>query len=128
MDEGREKPRPLTSLQEDEILLKRTVRDFAEAKIRPLVMEMDREARLPRPLIDQLFGLGVMGIEIPSGFGGGGGSFFMAIAAIEELAQVDPAVAVCVDVQNTLVNNALLRWAGAEQKERYLPRLARDTV
>jgi len=128
MDEGREKPRPLTSLQEDEILLKQTVRDFAEAKIRPLVMEMDREARLPRPLIDQLFGLGVMGIEIPSGFGGGGGSFFMAIAAIEELARVDPAVAVCVDVQNTLVNNALLRWAGAEQKERYLPRLARDTV
>ncbi len=119
---------PLTYLQEDERLFKGMVREFAEEQIKPLVMEMDREARLPRTLIDQLFALGVMGIEIPTAYGGSEGTFFMAILAIEELARVDPAVAVCVDVQNTLVNNALLRWASPAQKEHYFPLLAKDTV
>jgi butyryl-CoA dehydrogenase/short/branched chain acyl-CoA dehydrogenase len=107
---------PLTHLQEDERLFK------------GMVMEMDREAKLPRALIDQLFALGAMGIEIPASYGGGGGTFFMAILAVEELARVDPSVAVCVDVQNTLVNNALLRWASPAQQEHYLPLLAKDTV
>lgn len=128
MEETQARMLPLTHLQEDERLFKEVVREFAEERVKPLVMEMDREARLPLTLIDQLFALGVMGIEIPTSYGGGGGTFFMAILAIEELARVDPAVAVCVDVQNTLVNNALLRWANPTQKKRYLPSLAKDTV
>jgi butyryl-CoA dehydrogenase/short/branched chain acyl-CoA dehydrogenase len=119
---------PLTTLTEDEHLFRDMVREFAEEKVRPHVMEMDRAAKLPRELIDQLFPLGVMGIEIPTIYGGAGSSFFMAILAIEELARVDPSVAVCVDVQNTLVNNAFLRWLTPAQKERFLPQLARDVV
>jgi alkylation response protein AidB-like acyl-CoA dehydrogenase len=91
-------------------------------------MDMDRAGKLPRELIDELFTLGVMGIEIPQSYGGAGSNFLMSILAIEELARVDPAVAVCVDVQNTLVNNALLRWLTPEQQARFFPRLARDTV
>lgn len=119
---------PLTLLSEDEQLFKEMVRGFAEEKVKPFVMEMDREARIPRNLIDQLFALGVMGIEIPTLYGGAGSTFFMSILAIEELARVDPSVAVCVDVQNTLVNNAFLRWLTPAQQENFLPRLAGDTV
>lgn len=119
---------PLTTLNEDERLFRDMVREFAEKKVKPRVMDMDRAAHLPRDLIDQLFTLGVMGIEIPTSYGGAGSNFFMSILAIEELARIDPAVAVCVDVQNTLVNNALLRWLTPAQKDRFLPRLARDTV
>ena len=128
MREAHERSLPLTTLNEEEQLFRDLVRGFAKEKVKPLVMEMDRAAKLPRELIDQLFALGVMGIEIPTIYGGAGSTFFMAILAIEELARVDPSVSVCVDVQNTLVNNALLRWLTPAQKEQFLPRLARDTV
>lgn len=119
---------PLMTLSEEEDLFRKTVREFAEEQIRPHVMDMDREAKIPRELIDQLFSLGVMGIEIPADYGGAESSFFMSILAIEELARVDPAVATCVDVQNTLVNNALVRWLNPDQKAKFFPRLATDTV
>ena len=119
---------PVTTLTEEEVLFREATRDFAEKRVKPQVMDMDRAGKLPRELIDELFTLGVMGIEIPQSYGGAGSNFLMSILAIEELARVDPAVAVCVDVQNTLVNNALLRWLTPEQQARFLPRLARDTV
>ncbi len=128
MPDVQETRMPITTLSEEEQLFREMVRGFAEEKVRPHVMEMDRAAKLPRELIDQLFALGVMGIELPTAYGGAGANFLMAILAIEELARVDPSVAVCVDVQNTLVNNALLRWLTPAQKEQFLPRLARDVV
>jgi alkylation response protein AidB-like acyl-CoA dehydrogenase len=128
MPDVQETRMPVTTLSEEEQLFREMVRGFAEEKVRPHVMEMDGAAKLPRELIDQLFALGVMGIELPSAYGGAGANFLMAILAIEELARVDPSVAVCVDVQNTLVNNALLRWLTPAQKEQFLPRLARDVV
>jgi alkylation response protein AidB-like acyl-CoA dehydrogenase len=119
---------PLTVLSEDEIILRDSVRAFAEAQVRPLVREMDEHAHIPRALIDRLFDLGVMGIEIPEAYGGSGGTFFHAVLAVEELSRVDPSVGVLVDVQNTLVINALLRWGNDDLKQRYLPRLAANTV
>jgi alkylation response protein AidB-like acyl-CoA dehydrogenase len=119
---------PLTQLLDDEAMLRASVREFAEAQVRPLVREMDEHAKFPRSLIDQLFGLGVMGIEIPEAFGGGGGRFFHAVLVVEELSRVDPSVAVLVDVQNTLVVNAVLRWGSQEMQARLLPRLASATV
>jgi short/branched chain acyl-CoA dehydrogenase len=119
---------PLTALSEDELLLRETVRDFAETEIRPLVSEMDREMRIEPSLLPKLFELGLMGIEIPDSYGGAGSSFFMATLAVEEISKVDASIAVLIDVQNTLVNNAVLRWATEEQKSRHLTRLARDTV
>jgi alkylation response protein AidB-like acyl-CoA dehydrogenase len=119
---------PLTLLAEDEIIFRDTVREFAEAQIRPLVREMDEHAKIPRSLIDRLFDLGIMGIEIPESYGGSGGTFFHAVLAVEELSRVDPSVGVLVDVQNTLVINALLRWGGDDVKRRYLPKLAGKTV
>ena len=119
---------PLTLLAEDEVLFRDSVREFAEAQIRPLVREMDEHAKIPRPLIDQLFDLGVMAIEIPETYGGAGASFFHAVLAVEELSRVDPSVGVLVDVQNTLVVNALLRFGNEDIKRRYLPKLATATV
>ncbi len=119
---------PLGTLSEDENLFRGMVHEFAEEQVRPHVMDMDRAAKIPRALIDKLFGLGVMGIEIPAAYGGGDATFFMSILAIEEFARIDPAVATCVDVQNTLVNNALVRWLTSEQKTEFFPRLATDTV
>ena len=121
-------PGPLTALTEDERLLRNSVREFAEAQIRPLVREMDEHAKIPRSLIDQLFDLGVMGVEIPDAFGGGGGTFFHSVLVVEELSRVDPSVGVLVDVQNTLVINAVLRGGSAEIKSSVLPRLASKTV
>ncbi len=123
-----ERVHPLTVLTEDETLLRDSVREFAEAQVRPLVREMDEHAKIPRTLIDHLFELGVMGIEIPESFGGSGGTFFHAVLAVEELSRIDPSVGVLVDVQNTLVINALLRWGTDDLKRRYLPRLATGTV
>jgi len=127
-EETAEQVHPLTVLSEDESILRDSVREFAEAQVRPLVREMDEHAKIPRTLIDRLFDLGVMGIEVPESFGGSGGTFFHAVLAVEELSRVDPSVGVLVDVQNTLVINALLRWGTDEVKRRYLPRLASNTV
>src|SRR5437764_3324218 len=123
-----EAPPPLTSLTEDEKLFQTTVRRFARERIRPYVREMDEAGVFRKDIIRQFFELGLMGIEIPEQYGGQGGSFFQAILAVEELSAVDPAAGVIVDVQNTICNNALLRWATAEQKAKYLPRLAENTV
>ncbi len=120
--------RPLTALSEDEQIFKDAVASFAREQIAPKVRQMDKEQRLDPDLIRQCFELGIMGIEIPVEYGGAGSSFFMACLAVEELAAVDPALAVLVDVQNTLCANAILRWATPEQKQKYLPRMATDLV
>jgi len=117
-------PAPLTTFSEDEIFFRDNVRQFAEDKIRPIVKEMDEKGVFDKDLIHDFFQLGLMAIEIPEQYGGGGGKFFEAILAVEELSRVDASAGVVVDVQNTLVNNALLRWATEEQKKRYLPRMA----
>jgi alkylation response protein AidB-like acyl-CoA dehydrogenase len=119
---------PLSLLSEDERLFFDTVAAFSEQRVRPRVSAMDTAAVLDRDLILALFELGLMGIEIPSEYGGSGSSFFNAILAVQALSRVDPSVAVLVDVQNTLVNNALLRWGNPEQKARYLPKLASEWV
>jgi butyryl-CoA dehydrogenase/short/branched chain acyl-CoA dehydrogenase len=121
-------PAPLVALTEDEGLFRDTVRQFADESLRPHVKEMDEKGVFEHSLIDQFFQLGLMGIEVPEEYGGGAGTFFEAIVAVEELSRVDPSAGVIVDVQNTLVNNALLRWTTADQKKRYLPRMCKDTV
>src|SRR5256714_1266986 len=121
-------PTPLTVLTEDEILFRDNVRQFAEDKIRPLVKEMDEKGVFDHALLEQFFQLGLMGIEIPEQYGGAGGKFFEAILAVEEISRVDPSAGVIVDVQNTLVNNALMRWSTDDQKKRYLPKMAANTV
>ncbi len=119
---------PLALLTEDETLLRQSVREFAEKQIRPLVREMDDHATFSRPLIDELFKLGVMGVEIPDEYGGAAGTFFHSVIVVEELSRVDPSVGVMVDVQNTLVINAILRWGSQAMKARLLPRLAASTI
>jgi butyryl-CoA dehydrogenase/short/branched chain acyl-CoA dehydrogenase len=121
-------PAPLVSITEDEALFRDNVRQFAEEKIRPLVKEMDEKGVFDRELINQFFQLGLMGIEVPEQYGGAGGKFFETILSVEELSRVDASAGVLVDVQNTLVSNALLRWGSAEQKQRYLPRMTLETV
>src|ERR1700716_1518017 len=121
-------PAPLTSLTDDEILFRDNVRQFAEDKIRPLAKEMDEKAVFDHGLLEQFFQLGLMGIEIPEQYGGAGGKFFEAILAVEEFSRADASAGVIVDVQNTLVANAILRWANDDQKKRYLPKMAADTV
>jgi alkylation response protein AidB-like acyl-CoA dehydrogenase len=121
-------PTPLTRLTEDETLFRDSVREFAAREIRPHVREMDDQARMPRSLIDRMFALGVMGVEIPDAHGGAGGTFFHAVLAVEALSAVDPSVGVLVDVQNTLVINALLRWGSEAQQAQYLPQLAARAV
>jgi butyryl-CoA dehydrogenase/short/branched chain acyl-CoA dehydrogenase len=121
-------PAPLTTLSEDEILFRDNVRRFAEDKIRPLAREMDEKAVFDHGLLEQFFQLGLMGIEIPEQYGGAGGKFFEAILAVEEFSRADASSGVIVDVQNTLVANAFLRWASEEQKKRYLPKLAANTL
>lgn len=121
-------PAPLTTLTPEEQLLFDSTLRFARKTIAPLVRSMDEQQQLAPGLLDQLFELGLMGIEIPAELGGAGGSFFDAVLAIEALSMVDPSVALVVDVHNTLTANALLRWANPEQRERWIPRLAADTV
>ena len=119
---------PLTQLTEDEAMFRDAVRQFAEETVAPLVGKMDEEAQLDPTLLPQLFELGLMGVEIPDSLGGTGANFFTSVLVVEELSRVDPSVGVLVDVQNTLVNNCILRWGTEEQKERLLARLASDTV
>jgi len=119
---------PLTALSEEERMFRDAVRQFAREQIRPYVREMDEAAVFRKDIIHQFFEMGLMGIEIPEEYGGQGGSFFQAILAVEELSAVDPSAGVIVDVQNTICNNALLKWATPEQKKKYLPRLASDMV
>jgi len=121
-------PNSLTSLSEEEQMFQGAVRDFAAERVRPLVAEMDRDGHLDPALLPDVFGLGLMGIEIPESHGGAGGGLFMTTLAVEELSAVDASVAILVDVQNTLVIEPLLRWANDDQKQRYFPRLASDTV
>src|SRR5215472_9266880 len=121
-------PSPLTTLTEDELLFRDNIRQFADEKIRPLVKEMDEKGVFDKELIHDFFQLGLMGIEIPEQYGGGSGKFFEAILAVEELSRVDASSGVIVDVQNTLVNNALLRWGNEDQRKRYLPKMATETV
>ena len=120
--------RPLTAFNEDESLFRDAVRQFSKKEIGPKVRQMDEAGLFHAPLLKQIFDLGLMGIEIPEEYGGQGGTFFQALIAIEEIAAVDPSAGVIVDVQNTLVNNAVIKWANAEQKQRWLPRLATDTL
>ncbi len=118
----------LTMLSEDERLFRDSVYEFADREIRPLAHEMDEHAKIEKPLIDKLFDLGVMAIEIPESYGGGGARFFHAVLAVEALSRVDPSIGVLVDVQNTLVINALLRWGQDDVKRRYLPKLAANAI
>src|SRR6201987_2076975 len=119
---------PLTSFTDDEILFRDNIRQFADEKVRPLVKEMDEKGVFEKGLIQEFFHLGLMGIEVPEEYGGSGAKVFEAILAVEELSPVDASSGVIVDVQNTLVNNALLRWGSEEQKKRYLPKMAAETV
>ena len=119
---------PLTRLSEDEELFRVTVRRFAREQIAPLVRRMDEDQQMDGGLLKSLFELGLMGIAIPEEYVGSGGSFFDSVLAVEEISAVDPSVGVLVDVQNTLAATALARWATAEQKNKYLMRLAADTV
>jgi short/branched chain acyl-CoA dehydrogenase len=119
---------PLTLLSEEEQMFQQSVRDFAIEKIRPLVHQMDHDAQMSRELIDSFFELGIMGIEVPEQWGGAGSSFFNAALVVEELSHVDASCGVLVDVQNTLVNNAILRWGTEAQQSKYLSMLAKDTV
>jgi butyryl-CoA dehydrogenase/short/branched chain acyl-CoA dehydrogenase len=115
---------PLTILSEEERLFQSTVARFARERIAPHVREMDEASLFRRELLEEMAAMGLFGIEIPEEYGGQGGTFFQSVLAVEELAKVDPAASVIVDVQNTLVNNAILRWGTEDQKRRYLPKLA----
>jgi len=119
---------PLTKLTEDETLFAAEVARFAETQLKPKVHAMDEAEKFDPALLKGLFEMGLMGIEIPEKFGGAGGTFFMAVLAVEELSKIDPSAGVLADVQNTLVNNIILRWANDEQKARYFPRLAQGEV
>lgn len=119
---------PLTKLTEDEQMLKEAAAEFANTVIKPKVQEMDEKAKLDPDLVQQFFDMGLMGIEVPEKYQGGGGTFFMSIVAIEEISKVDASAGVFMDVQNTLVNNAFLRWGSEETKQKYLPQLSNEKV
>lgn len=128
MTDSTQRIAPLTHLTEDEQMLKDAAAEFADTIIKPKVHEMDEAAKLDPDLIKQFFEMGFMGIEVPEKYNGGGGTFFMSILAIEQISRVDASVGVFMDVQNTLVNNAFLRWGTEEINERFLPQLATEKV
>ena len=115
-------------LSEDELAFRDAVRQFAEGQVKPLVRKMDEEAKMDPGLIKQFYEMGLMGVESPEKYGGSGSSFFMACLAVEEISRVDGSCGVLIDVQNTLVTNAMLRWTNDAQKEKYLPKLAKEWV
>src|ERR1039457_5704600 len=119
---------PMALLSEEERMFRNVVRKFARESIGPHVREMDAAGLFCKDLLKELFEMGLSGIEIPEEVGGPGGNFFRSVLAIEALAEVDPAAAVIVDVQNTIANNVIMRWGNDDQKKRYLPNLARDMV
>ncbi|MEX0895299.1 MAG: acyl-CoA dehydrogenase family protein, partial [Balneolaceae bacterium] len=119
---------PLTRFSEDEQLLKEAAAEFAETVIQPKVKRMEEQAALDPDLVKQFFDMGLMGVEIPEKYNGAGGTFFMGILAVEQISRIDASAAVFMDVQNTLVNNAFLRWADEGQREKWLPLLANDKV
>jgi alkylation response protein AidB-like acyl-CoA dehydrogenase len=119
---------PLTKLSEEEELFRETVRGFAERQVRPRVASMEKASAVDPDLLTQCFDLGLMGIEIPEAFGGAAGSLLMTVLAVEELSAVDASVAIFVDVQNTLVNTLLRKWASEDLQRRYLPRLASNLL
>jgi alkylation response protein AidB-like acyl-CoA dehydrogenase len=118
----------LTRLTEDEAIFRDSVYEFADKEVRPLVREMDEHARMSSALVEKMFSLGVMSVEIPESYGGAGGTFFHSVLAVESLSRVDPSVGVLVDVQNTLVINALMKWGGDEIKRKYLPKMATKSI
>src|SRR3954454_17985378 len=128
MVETSEQPPPLTVLREEEKLFQTTVRRFAKERLAPYVRQLDENGKFRPELLEEMFELGLMGIDVPEQHGGQGGSFFQSILAIEELAKVDPSASVIVDVQNTLVNNAIARWGTETQKKAYLGDLATRAV
>ena len=119
---------PLTLLSDEERMFREAVLDFARDKVAPLVSKMDEAGKMDASIVKGLFELGIMGIEVPVELGGAGSSFFNAVLAVEAVAETDPSVGVLVDVQNTLVNNAILRWGNDEQKKRYMPRMCSEWV
>ncbi|HMR07784.1 MAG TPA: acyl-CoA dehydrogenase family protein, partial [Polyangiaceae bacterium] len=118
----------LTQLTDEERMFRDSVLAFAREQVAPKVAAMDHDGALDKSLLPKLFELGVMGIEVPSEWGGAESSFFNAIQAVEAFAVVDPSISVLVDVQNTLVNNCILRWANKEQKDRYFPKMTSEWV
>jgi short/branched chain acyl-CoA dehydrogenase len=121
-------PTPITHMSEIENAMAESVSKFANDVIAPKVREMDEEESMDRTIVEQLFEQGLMGVEIPEKYGGAGMNFTAAIVGIEELARVDPSVSVMCDVHNTLVNTAVIRYASTELKEKWLPKLATNTV
>jgi butyryl-CoA dehydrogenase/short/branched chain acyl-CoA dehydrogenase len=119
---------PLTILSEEEQLFRTSIHDFAEEQIKPLVKSMDAQAKMDPSIPQQLFELGLMGIDVPENYGGSGGTFFMSILAVEEISKADASIGVVVDVQNTLVNNAIVRWGSEELKRAFLPRLCEESI
>jgi alkylation response protein AidB-like acyl-CoA dehydrogenase len=121
-------PMALTMLTEDERLFQEVVREFATTELAPKVTEMDRAQTMDPGVVSRLFELGLMGVEIPEQYGGTGSDFFTSVLVVEEISRIDPSVGVLVDVQNTLVINALHRWGTDVQKAEHFPRLAKDTI
>jgi alkylation response protein AidB-like acyl-CoA dehydrogenase len=118
----------LTRLAEDEVIFRDSVYEFADREIRPLAREMDEHAKFSPELIKKMFELGVMSVEVPESYGGAGGTFFHSVLAVESLSRVDPSIGVLVDVQNTLVVNAVMRWGTDDIKRKYLPRFATNMI
>src|SRR5215203_5416303 len=118
----------LTRLAEDEAIFRDSVYEFADKEIRPLARQMDEQAKFSQELIKKLFELGVMSVEVPETYGGAGGTFFHSVLAVESLSRVDPSIGVLVDVQNTLVINAVMKWGSDELKRKYLPKFATNLI